>query len=162
MCYTSRSPKPEREAELAEWGIEATYLSLDELLERSDRVSVNLPLTDETEGLIGREALRKMNDDAVLVNTACGEIAQTDALYEALDEGWISRACLNVTDPEPLPADHRLFEFTPARLIVTSHIGSSSVPTRNRMAEMAAGNILARLHDEPVVNAITDLASPDP
>ena len=162
VCYTSRSPKPKREAELAEWGIEATYLSLDELLERSDHVSVNLPLTDETEGLIGREEFRKMNDNAVLVNTARGEIVQTDALYEALDEGWISRACLDVTDPEPLPADHRLFEFAPARLIVTPHIGSSSVPTRNRMAEMAAGNILARFRDEPLPNAVTDLARPDP
>jgi glyoxylate reductase len=157
--YTSRSPKPEREAELAERGIDAEYVSLDELLRRSDHVSVNVPLTEETEGMFGRDEFRTMSDSAVFVNTARGEIVDSDALYEALDEGWISRACLDVTDPEPLPSDHPLLEFAPGRLVVTPHIGSSSLPTRRRMARMAAENVLAGVRGEALPNAVFDPTS---
>lgn len=154
VCYTSRSSKPEREAELAECGIDATYLPLGDLLKRSDHVSVNVPLTDRTTGMIGREEFQKMKDDAIFVNTARGEVVETDALYEALDKEWISRACLDVTAPEPLPPDHPLLEFAPGRLVVTPHIGSASIPTRNQMAKMAAENITAALRGEPLPNGV--------
>ncbi|WP_336022783.1 2-hydroxyacid dehydrogenase [Halobellus salinisoli] len=160
VCYTARSRKPEREAELEELGVEVTHVSLDELLRRSDLVSVNVPLTDETEGLLGRREFQQMDDDALLVNTSRGEVIQTDALYEALAADEISRVCLDVTDPEPLPPTHRLLEFAPDRLIVTPHIGSSSVPTRNKMAEMAAENIVARFRDEQLPNAVVSPPNP--
>jgi glyoxylate reductase len=156
ICYTGRSRKPDREAELEALGVDVSHVTLEELLERSDVVSLNVPLTPETEGMMGRREFGMMKDDAILVNTSRGEVVQTDALYRALDTDEIRRACLDVTDPEPLPPDHRLFEFAPHRLVVTPHIGSSSVPTRNRMAEMAAENIVACLTDEDLPNAVVD------
>jgi glyoxylate reductase len=121
-------------------------LPLDELLERADFVSLHVPLGDETRGLIGEPELRRMKPTAVLVNTARGEIVETDALVRALREGWIAAAGLDVTDPEPLPADHPLLET--GRAVVTPHIGSASRRTRELMAGMAGDNLLAALRGE--------------
>ncbi|MFB6091413.1 MAG: 2-hydroxyacid dehydrogenase [Haloquadratum sp.] len=146
--YTSRERKPDREAELADAGVEATDVELDELLAESDFVSLHVPLTDETAGLIGEDELRRMADDAVLINTSRGEVVDADALDAALAEGEIARAGLDVTDPEPLPGDHPLLRHAPERLVVTPHIGSASTQTRNRMAEMVAANVEAGIAGE--------------
>ena len=106
-------------------------------------MSLHCPLTDETRGLIGEGELRAMKPTAVLVNTARGPIVQTDALARALTEGWIGGAALDVTDPEPLPADHPL--LAAPRLLVVPHIGSATHRTRERMAEMAVDNLLRAL-----------------
>ncbi|MFB6089779.1 MAG: 2-hydroxyacid dehydrogenase [Halobellus sp.] len=153
VLYTSRSRKPDREAELEAVGLDATYVDLDELLAASDFVSLHVPLTDETDGLIGAAEFERMRDDAVLVNTARGEVVDTEALDEALEADRIARAGLDVTDPEPLPADHRLLRHAPEKLVVTPHIGSSSVATRGRMAEMAAANLEAGIEGEPLPNS---------
>jgi glyoxylate reductase len=116
---------------------------LDELLERSDIVSLHCPLTPETRGLIGARELRRMKPTAILVNTARGEVVQTDDLVEALAEGRIAGAGLDVTDPEPLPAGHPLYAQRGA--LVTPHIGSASRRTREAMARMAAENLLELL-----------------
>jgi glyoxylate reductase len=121
-------------------------VSLDELLAEADFVSLHAPLNDETRGLIGEAELRRMKPTAVLVNTARGEIVDTEALVRALREGWIAGAGLDVTDPEPLPADHPLLA-TP-RAVVTPHIGSASRRTRELMAGMAVDNLLAALRGE--------------
>jgi lactate dehydrogenase-like 2-hydroxyacid dehydrogenase len=120
--------------------------SFDELLLAADYVSLHVPLTGETHHLIGADALRKMKRSAALINTARGHVVDTEALYHALRDGEIAYAALDVTDPEPLPPDHKL--LTLPNCIVVPHIGSASVVTRGKMAMMAAANLLAGVHGE--------------
>jgi phosphoglycerate dehydrogenase-like enzyme len=96
--------------------------------------------------LFGAEVFAAMKRTAILVNTARGPLVDTGALVDALHNGEIGGAALDVTDPEPLPADHPL--LTLANCIVVPHIGSASVATRSRMAEMAAQDLLAGLRGE--------------
>jgi glyoxylate reductase len=121
-------------------------IELGELLERSDFVTVHTPLTEETRGLIGTEALRRMKPTAYLVNTARGPIVDSDALRTALEQDEIAGAALDVTDPEPLPADHPLLGAP--NLVVIPHLGSATHATRERMADMAVDNMLAGLDGE--------------
>lgn len=143
LYHSRRRADPATEAAL-----DATWVELEALLERSDFVSIHVPLTAETQRLIDAGRLRRMQPTAVLVNTARGPIVDTDALVRALEAGWIGGAALDVTDPEPLPADHPLLRLPNA--IVVPHIGSASRATRDRMAEMAAANLLAGLRGEPL------------
>ncbi|HXG40768.1 MAG TPA: D-glycerate dehydrogenase [Candidatus Limnocylindrales bacterium] len=136
----ARAPA-EVEAELG-----ATYVPLDELLARSDIVSLHVNLTPETRGLIDAARLRRMKPSAILVNTARGPVVDSLALAEALREGVIWAAALDVTDPEPLPVDHPL--MSAPRCLVVPHIASASRATRGKMAEMAAANLLAGLRGE--------------
>jgi glyoxylate reductase len=89
-----------------------------------------------------------MRDDSYLVNTARGPIVETEALGSALAEGWIAGAALDVTDPEPRPADHPLLGAP--NLVVAPHLGSASHETRAEMADMAVDNLLAGLRGEPM------------
>jgi glyoxylate reductase len=116
---------------------------LEELLERSDFVSLHTPLTPDTRHLIGADELRQMKDTALLINTSRGGVIDQDALRRALIEGEIAGAALDVTDPEPLPADHPLLDAP--NLLVVPHVGSATVRTRARMADMAVDNLLAAL-----------------
>ena len=122
----------------------------DELLERSDFVTLHCPLTPETRGLIDAAALGRMKPTAYLVNTARGPVVNTDALTYALRAGEISGAALDVTDPEPLPGDHPL--LAAPNLLVLPHIASATHATREKMAEMAVDNLLAGLAGEPMPN----------
>lgn len=139
IVYNSRSPKPEAEAELG-----ADRLSLDELLAQSDFVSLHTPLTAETRHLIDAAALQKMKPTAILVNMARGPVVETAALVQALQEGWIQAAALDVTDPEPLPVDHVLYSLR--NCLIAPHIGSATQETRRRMAELACENLVAGLN----------------
>jgi glyoxylate reductase len=116
---------------------------LEPALARADFVSIHCPLTDETRGLIGEAEFAAMKPTAILVNTARGPIVQTDALRRALIDGTIAGAALDVTDPEPLPADHPLLDAP--NLLVVPHIGSATHRTRERMADLAVDNLLAAL-----------------
>ncbi|WP_457637893.1 2-hydroxyacid dehydrogenase [Oceanithermus sp.] len=138
VLYTSRQPRPDAEAELG-----AERVELGELLERADFVSLHTPLTPETLHLMNAERLAQMKEGAVLVNTARGKVVDTAALLEALERGPLFAAGLDVTDPEPLPADHPLLSHP--RVVVTPHIGSAGRATRLRMAEMVTGDVLAVL-----------------
>ena len=109
-------------------------------------MTLHCPLTEETRGLIGAEALRRMKPSAYLVNTARGPIVDTDALRTALEQGEIAGAALDVTDPEPLPADHPLLGAP--NLTVIPHLGSATHATRELMADMAVDNLLAGLAGE--------------
>jgi len=142
VLYTSRRPKPEAEAEL-----HAERAALDELLARADFVSLHTPLTPETHRLMNAERLAQMKEGAVLVNTARGKVVDTQALLRALDDGPLFAAGLDVTDPEPLPANHPLLGHP--RVVVTPHIGSAGRRTRLQMAEMVARDVLAVLEGRP-------------
>jgi glyoxylate reductase len=121
---------------------------LEELLERADFVSLHCPLTPATRHLIGTEALGRMKPSAFLINTARGGVVDQTALRLALLAGEIAGAALDVTDPEPLPADDPLLEAP--NLIVVPHVGSATVRTRERMAEMTVENLLAALAGHPM------------
>ena len=122
----------------------------DELLERSDFVTLHCPLTPETRGLIDAAALGRMKPTAYLVNTARGPVVNTEALTHALRAGEIAGAALDVTDPEPLPGDHPLLGAP--NLLVLPHIASATHATREKMADMAVDNLLAGLAGEPMPN----------
>ena len=116
---------------------------LDELLARADFVSLHCPLTPDTRHLINDDTLGRMRESAYLINTARGGVVDQAALRRALIEGKIAGAALDVTDPEPLPADDPLLEAP--NLLVVPHVGSATVRTRAKMAEMAVENLLAAL-----------------
>ena len=130
----------------------AEPVGLDDLLRQSDFVSVHTPLTPETRHLIDAAALAKMKPTAVLVNSARGPIVDLVALEAALRKGEIAHAALDVTDPEPIPADHPILSLP--NVTIVPHIGSASVRTRDRMAEIAANNLLAGLRGEPLPHAV--------
>ena len=124
----------------------ATFLPLEELLAQADFVSLHVNLTDETRGLINAEKLGWMKSTAVLVNTSRGPVINPADLAIALRDGQIFAAALDVTDPEPIPADDPLLSLD--NCLVVPHIASASRATRGKMAEMAAANLLAGLRGE--------------
>ncbi|HEX8206635.1 MAG TPA: D-glycerate dehydrogenase [Solirubrobacteraceae bacterium] len=117
-------------------------------LARADVISLHVPLTNSTKGMIGAAELRAMKPGAILVNTARGGLVDTDALRTALEEGHLGGAALDVTDPEPLPPDHPLLQAP--NVLVVPHIGSATHAARERMAELAVENLLAGLDGRPL------------
>ena len=132
---------PQDEAEL-----DATRVEMDELLGESDFITLHVNLTDETHHLIDAGALAAMKPTAVLVNTSRGPVVDPAALESALRDGEIFAAGLDVTEPEPLPADHPLVALP--NCVVVPHIASASRVTRGKMAAMAAANLLAGLRGD--------------
>jgi glyoxylate reductase len=129
-------------------GFEAQSVNLEILLQEADFISLHTPLTEETRGLIDASALRMMKSSAVLINTARGPVVDATALYEALTNGEIAYAALDVTDPEPISSDSPLLELE--NIILAPHIASASSTTRTRMAQMAAENLIAGLRGDPL------------
>src|SRR3954447_12624985 len=125
---------------------------LEELLERSDFVTLHPPLTPETRGMIDVAALERMKPTAYLVNTGRGPLVDTDALTRALHEGQIAGAALDVTDPEPLPGDHPLLDAP--NLLALPHLPSPTVATREAMADLAVDNLLAVRAGEPMPRSV--------
>ena len=136
VIYHSRTHKPDLETR---FGLE--YSELKPLLESADFVSLHVPLTPATRGLIGEPELRAMKSSAVLVNLSRGPVVDTKALCTALQEGWIGAAGLDVTDPEPIGADDPLLALD--NLVITPHIGSASVESRRSTCLLAARNLIA-------------------
>ena len=130
----------------AEFG--ATSLPLEELLPRSDFVSLHVNLTPQTKGLIDAEKLSWMKPSAVLVNTSRGPVIDHAALADALTSGRIFAAALDVTDPEPIPPDDPLVGLE--NCLIVPHIASASRATRGKMAEMAAANVIAGVRGERI------------
>ena len=124
----------------------ARHVTLDELLAQSDFVSLHVNLTDETRHLINAYTLAAMKPTAVLVNTSRGPVVDQAALADALRDGTIWAAGLDVTDPEPIPMDDPLVGLD--NCLIVPHIASASRTTRGKMAAMAAANLLAGVRGE--------------
>jgi glyoxylate reductase len=125
---------------------------LDRLLGASDYVSVHCPLTPQTYHLIDADALARMRRNAILINTARGPIVDQSALAQALRQGTIAGAALDVTDPEPLAVDDPLLDAP--NLIVVPHIGSATHSAREKMATLAVENLLAALDGQPMPHQV--------
>jgi glyoxylate reductase len=142
VLYHNRNRRAEHDA------FGAKYATFDELLAQSDYVMLTVPLTDATRGIIGRDALARMKPTATLINIARGPVVDMMALYEALSTKRICSAALDVTDPEPLPRDHPLLKLD--NITILPHLGSATVQTRRKMAELSVENLLLGLDNKPL------------
>ena len=131
-----------------------TYMELDELLATSDVVCIMAPLTDETYHMCDADFFKKMKKTALFVNVGRGAIVDTDALIDALKTGEIDYAALDVTDPEPLPADHPLLSID--NCLIVPHIGSYTDRTRYDMSMLTANNIIAGVHKKPLQTCVNE------
>ena len=116
--------------------------AFDDACARTDYLVVACPLTDETRGLVDREALITLPPEAVVVNVARGPIVDTDALVWAIRDGAIGGAALDVTDPEPLPSSHPLWDFD--NVLITPHMGGHTPQHWSRLADILAENVRRR------------------
>lgn len=135
IIYFNRTRKKELEAE-----IEMEYSSLNYLLEESDFVCVLLPYSSETHYLIDKDQLKRMKPNAILINTSRGGIVNESSLKEALEEGSIWGAGLDVYEKEPVDPDYSLLKHP--NVVALPHIGSASIATRTNMAILAADNLI--------------------
>jgi len=143
LIFNNRSPLPDREISR-----NARQVDLDELLSSSDFICLHIPLTPNTKDLIGKEEFKKMKPNAIIINAARGPVINTDALLQALQTNQILAAGLDVTDPEPLPPDHPLYQLP--NCFITPHIGSATVNTRRVMAGIAIRNLEAGIQGRPL------------
>lgn len=143
ILYHNRQRRP-----AVEEALEARYVTRDELLAAADYVILTVPLTSQTQRLIGRAELARMKPTAILINVSRGAVVDTDALTEALAARTIYAAALDVTEPEPLPREHPLLRLN--NVIITPHLGSATEETRQRMAEVSIENLLAGLSGRPL------------
>ncbi len=134
--------------EAAERELGAACVDLDTLLAESDFVSVHTDLNDATRGMFNAAAFRKMKRTAVFINTARGPIMNQRDLADALRDGVIFAAGLDVTDPEPPLPDDPLIELP--NVVIAPHIASATVASRNGMAEIAADNLILGLDGKPL------------
>jgi lactate dehydrogenase-like 2-hydroxyacid dehydrogenase len=146
VLYTARSDRVDASRHPGE------PVALDDLLRRSDFVSLHVPLAPQTRHMIGERELRAMKSTAILVNTARGAVVDQPALVRALNEGWIAGAGLDVMEEEPLPPSDAL--PSAPNVVLLPHIGSASHATRARMASMAVDNCLAGLRGEQLPHEV--------
>ncbi|OWK43235.1 2-hydroxyacid dehydrogenase [Fimbriiglobus ruber] len=147
VLYTARAPKPDADRELG-----ARQVDLDTLLAESDFVSVHADLNPTTKGLFNEARFAAMKPTAVFVNTSRGPLVDQVALADALRKGVIFAAGLDVTDPEPLPYDHELFQLP--NCVIAPHIASATVATRDAMARLCVDNLLAGLSGKRLPNCV--------
>lgn len=147
VIYHNRSRNQDAEKDL-----NAKYVSFEELLAQSDVISIHSALTDETEGLFGKEVFRKMKNSSILINTSRGKVVDEKALYEALIAEEIWGAGLDVTEPEPMLAENPLLQMP--NVAVLPHIGSATIETRTAMGKLAAENMVLALNGEKMKTPI--------
>jgi phosphoglycerate dehydrogenase-like enzyme len=151
MRILAVDPKPGKPH--PEW-VEHVYTP-DELLRalpEADVVFLAVPLTDETQGMMGRDAFASMKDGAYLVNIARGKVVDTEALVSVLESGKLAGAGLDVTDPEPLPPEHRLWSFD--NVVVTPHMGGTSDQVWARRVALAKDNLARFVEGRELVNIV--------
>ncbi|MDF2569654.1 MAG: ghrB 2 [Sporomusa sp.] len=146
VIYNNRQPRPDQSA------LNVEYRPFNNLLAESDFIVVLTPLTPESRGLFGAKEFAAMKPTAYFINAARGAVVDTQALYHALVEKQIAYAALDVTDPEPLPADHPLIKLP--NILITPHIGSATTETRCRMGLLAAENLLLGLAGKPLITCV--------
>ncbi len=134
------------DAEAAEHGVERA--ELNDLLHQADFVSLHCPLNAATRHLINQATLARMKPSAILINTTRGPVVDQAALYEALTGGVIAGAALDVTDPEPMPADDPLLKLP--NVTILPHVGSATIGTRGKMAQIAVDNLIAGVTGRPL------------
>ncbi|MCC3357296.1 2-hydroxyacid dehydrogenase [Bacillus sp. REN16] len=149
LLYYNRTPKPSLEKEL-----DIKFVSKETLLENSDFVCILTPLTKETINLITLKELKLMKKTAVLINTSRGGIVNEQDLFEALSNGEIWAAGLDVFGQEPVPVDHPLLNLS--NVVALPHIGSASIQTRTKMWELAAQNLHLGLTGKVPPNIVPD------
>ncbi|PPA70086.1 2-hydroxyacid dehydrogenase [Jeotgalibacillus proteolyticus] len=147
ILYHTRSRKKE-----AEEKYNAKHAELDELLTKSDFVLCLAPLTEQTKGMLGSEQFKKMKKSAILINAGRGPVVDEEALIEALKNGEIAGAGLDVFDKEPIDKDHPLLSL--ANVVAVPHIGSASVETRFAMMDLCAENIINVLSGKDPVTPV--------
>ncbi len=149
VLYCNRSAH-----EGAENDFGAVKVSMEELLAQSDFVSLHCPLTTETRHLFGTEQFKQMKPSAILINTARGPVVNQIELAQALQDGVIAAAGIDVFEAEPVPLNDPLLQVPADRIVVLPHIGSASVKTRTRMAVLAAGNLVAGIQGLPLPHPV--------
>lgn len=147
LLYYDVIRQPETEKE---FGIE--FVDINKIFAESDFITLHTNLSPQTHHLIGSEQLKKMKKNCILINSSRGPIVDNMALSEALRNGTIAYAALDVTEPEPIPSNHPLLELD--NVIIAPHIASASVATRTKMALMAADNLIAGLKGEMPPNPV--------
>lgn len=147
MTVIATGPHPWRAGERP-----APYVPLEELLDRSDVVSLHCPLFPATKGLINRESIRRMKDGAVLLNTSRGQLLVEEDVADALRSGKLRAAAVDVAETEPIPADSPL--LTAPNCVITPHIAWAPLESRQRLMDIAVGNLRSFLAGSPehVVN----------
>ncbi len=138
----------------AEKLLNAKYVSFEELITQSDVISLHTNLTSETQYAFNKDVFKKMKKSAILINTARGKIVNESDLIEALKEGDIWGAGLDVTDPEPMLPNNPLLQMP--NVCILPHIGSATLETRTQMAIMAASNIIAAYQSKLMPQIIND------
>jgi glyoxylate reductase len=146
IIYAARAPKPEFERDTG-----AARVEWPRLVAESDILSLHVPSTPETKGIVNSDALRRMKAGAILVNTARGDLIREEALAIALEEGILGAAGLDVYAEEP--AIHPRLRAAP-RVVLLPHIGSATDDTRRRMAAIALANVHAVLNGEPPLTPV--------
>jgi glyoxylate reductase len=141
ILYHNRHRRPDAEAELG-----AEFVDLDTLLAEADFVSLHVPANAETRNLIGATELARMRPTAYLINAARGSVVDQAALTAALRERRIAGAGLDVFNPEPISLDDPLLELD--NCVLMPHVGAATIRTRQRMADLAARNLIAVLEGE--------------
>jgi glyoxylate/hydroxypyruvate/2-ketogluconate reductase len=147
VLYTNRHPNEQAEKQYG-----ATRVELDALLAQSDFVCLQVPLTSETRGMIGKPQLAKMKKSAILINASRGPTVDEAALIEALENGTILAAGLDVFEQEPLPANSPLLKMK--NVVALPHIGSATHETRHAMARNAAENLIGALNGSLTNNIV--------
>jgi glyoxylate reductase len=147
ILYHNRKPNTDAEKELA-----ATRVSFEELLEKSDVVSAHCALTDETRGIFNKAAFTKMKPTSIFINTARGPVHNEEDLIEALRNGTIWGAGLDVTNPEPMHKDNPLLDME--NVAILPHIGSATIEARSEMSRLAALNVIEFYRSGKVPNII--------
>ena len=142
VIYTARSKKD----------VPYDYLSLDEVVEQSDILSLHIPLTDESENILNADRINRMKKGAILINTARGALVDEDALYDALKRGHLSGAGLDVFIEEPIPEDHPL--LTIDTVIKAPHVAWITDETFARSIKIAVQNSKAALGDKHFVHRV--------